>query len=172
MGFFDDLATGLEGVANAAVAVAPTVLNYFGQQQQKKAITKLAKSSFGTMPQLGLGYAASPVSSNIYGGYGGAVYGPSQGGAVDSSGIWSALGIDNSSVAGAVMQYAGANVPGPVRPRAVSGPFMAADPVTGQQVIVRKLGRPMLWSGDVAAFKRVRRVAGKLSKYAGHRRFR
>jgi len=39
--------------------------------------------------------------------------------------------------------------------------FRITNPSNGQDVWYRNAGRPILWSGDFAAVKRVRRVAGK-----------
>lgn len=71
---------------------------------------------------------------------------------------------------GAAGAGGGAMMPGPYTGgvRRVSM-FVTTDPVTGATVAVRKLGRPVLWSGDLAAYKRVMRVARKVSRFVHHR---
>lgn len=48
---------------------------------------------------------------------------------------------------------------------------MTATNAKGQTVMVRSLGRPLLWSGDLAAARRVQRVARKVGRFVHHRRF-
>lgn len=58
---------------------------------------------------------------------------------------------------------------GPTRARAV--PLVAVPhPETGQPVYFRHVGRPLIFSGDVATARRVRRVASRLSTQLGTRR--
>lgn len=47
--------------------------------------------------------------------------------------------------------------------------FMAAHPVTGKPVWFRPAGRPLLWSGDLSAARRVRRIAGRARRRLGGR---
>lgn len=49
-------------------------------------------------------------------------------------------------------------------------PFVLVNPVSGRPVWFGPLGRPMLWSGDLAACKRVARVASRASRRLGRRR--
>jgi hypothetical protein len=42
--------------------------------------------------------------------------------------------------------------------------FRTQNPVTGQDVWFRPAGRPVLWSGDFSACKRVKKVARKASR--------
>jgi hypothetical protein len=61
------------------------------------------------------------------------------------------------------------------RERAVAQPFEVMNPVTGRLVYYAPRGRPVLFSGDYAACRRVRHVAGAAAKHCGgarRRRFR
>ena len=48
--------------------------------------------------------------------------------------------------------------------------FHITNPSTGREVWYRNVGQPVLWSGDFAAVKRVRRVAGKAHRARGSRK--
>jgi hypothetical protein len=154
-------------------------MQYMAQAQQLKAAKAMAKSmsggGFGGFPQLGTGnmrfggsgmmygFGGGAPPMNAAGGVGTVPYGPAAP-APSSTGnslldqFLGGLGFNYGSSAVAA--------PGAQRVRR-PGMFMATDPL-GNTVPVRTLGRPLLWSGDLAAFKRVRRIAGKLRKYSGH----
>lgn len=57
--------------------------------------------------------------------------------------------------------------------QATAGPraqiFVAANPVTGKPTWFRPAGRPILWSSDLSACRRVRKVAGRARRRAGGR---
>jgi len=56
------------------------------------------------------------------------------------------------------------------RERAVATPFMVMNPITGQPVYYAPRGRPILWSGDLAACRRVNKVAGMARRRGATRR--
>jgi hypothetical protein len=133
------------------------VVTYFGQAQQLKQAKKMAKlaaSGGGGFPTLGTGNMNFAGGSQMFPSYTPAVYGPQQ---QDAGMI---------SIGGPYGLNIGDSTPAVRTPR---GPaiFQGAD---GR--MYRSIGRPILWSGDLAAFKRVRKVAHKLRSYAGHSRFR
>lgn len=47
--------------------------------------------------------------------------------------------------------------------------FVTANPVTGKATWFKPAGRPILWSGDLSACRRVRKVAGKARRRVGGR---
>lgn len=47
--------------------------------------------------------------------------------------------------------------------------FVAANPVTGRATWFRPAGRPILWSSDLSACRRVRKVAGRARRRLGGR---
>ena len=47
--------------------------------------------------------------------------------------------------------------------------FFAAHPETGRLVWFRPAGRPLLWSGDLSAARRVRKIAGRARRRVGGR---
>jgi len=140
--------SGWGGLFSTALNIGAQI--YQGQLQ-KKATKAAIKAGTSDFPQLGLGLAASgpqrgvmqPLSSNYYGGN-------AMAGGVVSGG---------SSTASGVMV-------GAPRPQ-----YIVYQTMNGNQVVtgVRSLGRPMLWSGDLAAVKRVARVARKLGRFVRHR---
>ena len=126
-------------------------------QLQKKAQRQAIKASSGDFPQLGLGLAASgpqrgqmtqarPVGSFQIG----------------PGGIY--LGDSDTSPVG------GGSMDSVMVPR---GPqYAIATTPAGRQklVAIRSIGTPLLWSGDLAAVRRVARVARKLGRFVHHRR--
>ena len=48
-------------------------------------------------------------------------------------------------------------------------PFVAANPMTGKLTWFKPAGRPILWSGDLSAAKRVRKVAARARRSSGKR---
>jgi len=48
-------------------------------------------------------------------------------------------------------------------------PFMLPNPVSGRPVWFMPAGRPLLWSGDLSACRRVAKIAGRASKSRGRR---
>jgi len=51
-------------------------------------------------------------------------------------------------------------------------PFVAVNPVSGRPVWFGPLGMPLLWSGDLRAVRRVRKIAGRAARFSGTRRRR
>jgi len=49
-------------------------------------------------------------------------------------------------------------------------PFMLPNPVSGKPVWFMPAGRPLLWSGDMSACRRVSRIAGRAARAGGRRR--
>lgn len=58
------------------------------------------------------------------------------------------------------------------RERAVAMPFQVTNPITGQLVYYASRGRPILFSGDFAACRRVQTVASRAARACGGRRRR
>jgi len=61
---------------------------------------------------------------------------------------------------------------GPIIPGsscAIGGAVGVTNPATGKMVWFRRAGRPLLWSGDLAACKRVRRAASHARRRVGGR---
>ena len=48
-------------------------------------------------------------------------------------------------------------------------PFVLINPLSGKPVWFGPLGRPLLWSGDMSAMRRVRRVAGRAARFTRSR---
>lgn len=146
---------------DALGSIAENAASYFiGQQQQKQAI-KLAKAGASQLPRLGMGYGAESPSYPLPGGVNvGGPYGVTMGDYLPSQ-----VYAPGTSVAAMNDVTAGGSSTARMirRPSIIQGP-------DGR--LYRTLGRPLLWSGDLAAFKRVRKIAGKLRSYAGHRSFR
>jgi hypothetical protein len=126
--------------------LAQAGVGYVQQQMQLKQASKLAKLqtqlSSQRFPTLGTGNMAFGTDMTVFG-VGNTVNTPIDYGAGVTSGGSSTATMRRSSI--------------------VQGP-------DGR--LYRSIGRPLLWSGDLAAFKRVRKIAGKLRSYAGHRSFR
>lgn len=110
-------------------------------QLEKKAQRAAAKYGASDFAQLGMGLAAT---------------GPQRGGLLD---LYTAAmgGVQGggSSTAPSGMQR--------------SGPMYAIGN-NGRVYGLRSMGTPLLWSGDLAAVKRVARVARKLGRFVHHRR--
>jgi len=51
-------------------------------------------------------------------------------------------------------------------------PFVAVNPMSGKPVWFGPLGSPLLWSGDLRAVRRVRKIAGRAARFSGRRRRR
>jgi len=49
-------------------------------------------------------------------------------------------------------------------------PFMLPNPVSGKPVWFMPAGRPLLWSGDMSACRRVAKIAGRAARAGGRRR--
>lgn len=138
-------------------SLASNAASYFiGQQQQKTAI-KIAKAGASQLPSLGLGYGAQAPSYGI----------PSyNAGMLNIGGPYGVTMGDNSPIP---YETSGGVITGGSSTARMRVPSIIQGP-NGR--LYRTLGRPLLWSGDLAAFKRVRKVATKLRSYAGHRSFR
>ncbi len=162
--------------------------SYFIQQQQLKQAAKIA-SRQAQLPQLGMGYggmAPQPRYPGMMYGYGASSSMPVPYNAPSMpadlvipglgqlSDYLKKLGLGGDSGGG------GTSTVGPYRPEyggegGTGQPVRYRRPSISQDAygrLSRPLGRPLLWSGDLAAFKRVRKIAGKLRRYASHSRFR
>lgn len=139
--------TGWGGLLSTALNIGAQI--YTGQLQ-KKALKAQIKSQTNDFPQLGLGLAAA---------------GPQRGVMQPLS-----YNFGGSSMAGGVV--AGGSSTAPMSVGAPRPQYIVYTTMNGNQVVtgVRSLGRPMLWSGDLAAVKRVARVARKLGRFVHHRR--
>ena len=140
--------SGWGGLFSTALNIGAQI--YQGQLQ-KKAMKAAIKSGTTDFPQLGVGLAASGPQRGVMQPLGYNFGGNAMAGGVVSGG---------SSTASGVMV-------GAPRPQ-----YIVYQTMGGNQVVtgVRSLGRPMLWSGDLAAVKRVARVARKLGRFVHHRR--
>lgn len=196
----DIISGALTGITSGIAAAAPSIVGYFAQQQQIKAISKIQKNAYPVLPRLGMGVAGVPIrggqftnapgfsfgsNSGVYtgadavldpnamGGVGTVPYGPALppgmgGGSMGINDILNAVGMGpNTSPLGSLLGYTQTPTGAVARARAPSS-WATTDPV-GRAVMVRSLGRPLLWSGDLAAAKRVRRIAGKLGRFVHHR---
>jgi len=86
----------------------------------------------------------------------------------EQGGIGGYLGNLTTAVAGG-----GACPTAPFASSSMAGPraqtFVVANPVTGRAVWFKPAGRPILWSGDLSACRRVRKVAGRARRRLGGR---
>ncbi len=153
-------------LADAFGGIAQNLGSYFMQQQQVKQQIKLAKAMSGgsQLPGMAMGYSAAPLTGwgSPVGIPGSIPFGMNMGQPVLSGG---------SSTALPAMPGAGGAM-GPVMGTGARVPtqYIVLQTPSGRQVVtgVRSLGRPLLWSGDLAAVKRVGRIARKLGRF--HRR--
>lgn len=84
-----------------------------------------------------------------------------------------ATGIGIGAGAMELIQGGGANLPTSPFTAGTSGArptiFVTANPVTGKATWFRPAGRPILWSSDLSACRRVRKVAGRARRRLGGR---
>lgn len=173
------------GIVQGLGAIAPTIGQLFMANQQQKQQNQLVKSLMQGpagmgFARLGLGYGAQPIyGSQVNTAYGvpGGQIGPPTPSQAAVMGGYGDMNIGGpfsgpSGISGFFNQlmYGPQGVPpssAVSRPRAPAV-FMTTDPL-GRQVAVRSLGRPLLWSGDLSAAKRVRRVVRKIGGFVHHR---
>jgi len=149
--------TSWGGLLTSALTVGAQI---YQSQLAKKSARRAAKAQASDFPQLGMGLTASGPQRGQMNAYATPV-GSIQ---IGPGGIY--LGdSDQSQVGGGGAMASSAMVPrGPVY-------AISTNPNGGQRLVaVRSIGTPLLWSGDLAAVRRVARVARKLGRFIHHRR--
>jgi len=125
-------------------------------QLQKKAMRQAAKASSSDFPQLGMGLGAT---------------GPQRGTMTQARPVGSVqIGPGGIYLGDSDTSQVGGNMGSAMVPR---GPqYAIGTTASGRQqlVAIRSIGQPLLWSGDLAAVRRVARVARKLGRFIHHRR--
>lgn len=115
---------------------------------------------------MNFGSGAMGTGAEVGGGIGGVLGeifgGPA--GALGGAGLGAGLGAGIGGLGG--LMFGGSGLPANFGKN-----VMTATNARGQTVLVRSLGRPILWSGDLAAARRVQRVARKIGRFVHHRRF-
>lgn len=169
MSFLDDLASGVSALANPLGAIAGNVAQYFIGAQQQKNQMKLAKSlaPMSTLPRLGMGYAAQPVTGSQmmafnYGAQGPGPYAlpATPPGSIDMGPLGSFL----QNLGGTAAQGPACSLFLPPRTGPHSRPqqlVMQQNPDTGRMHFWRHVGQPILYSGDVSHCKRVAKILRK-----------
>ena len=143
--------TSWGGLLNTALNIGASI--YTGQLQ-KKAMKAAIKAGTSDFPQLGLGLAASGPQRGVMQPLQNAGY----------------LNIGPNGIQLGDGSAPGGSMDSSMMPR---GPqYAIGQTASGRQKLlaIRSIGTPLLWSGDLAAVRRVARVARKLGRFVHHRR--